>query len=115
MKVNKYIASAFIAASALCATAQTTRSAYFTDNYLYRYEMNPAFDNDKNFISMPMLGNMNMAINGSLGLQDLLYNVDGQTITFLNPAVDAQTFFDAVGNNSNLGTDFKVGILSAGF
>ena len=115
MKVNKYIASAFIAASALCATAQTTRSAYFTDNYLYRYEMNPAFDNDKNFISMPMLGNMNMAINGSLGLQDLLYNVDGQTTTFLNPAVDAQTFFDAVGNNSNLGTDFKVGILSAGF
>lgn len=115
MKVNKYIASAFIAASALCATAQTTRSAYFTDNYLYRYEMNPAFDNDKNFISMPLLGNMNMAINGSLGLQDLLYNVDGQTTTFLNPAVDAQTFFDAVGNNSNLGTDFKVGILSAGF
>ena len=115
MKVNKYIASALIAASAMCATAQTTRSAYFTDNYLYRYEMNPAFDNEKNFISMPLLGNMNVAMNGSLGLQDLLYNVNGQTTTFLNPAVDTQTFLDAVGDGSQFGSDIKFGIFSTGF
>lgn len=116
MKINiKYIATTLIATMALSATAQTTRSGYFTEGFLYRYEMNPALDNDKNYIAFPALGNVNVGINGNLGLQDLIYNVDGKTTTFLNPAVDTKTFLDAVGNNSKFGTDMKIGILSAGF
>ncbi len=116
MKLNiKHIALAIFATAAVSASAQTTRSAYFTDGYLYRYEMNPAFDNEKNYIAMPALGNVNVGINGNLGLEDLLYNVNGKTTTFLNPAVDTYTFLDAIGDNTRLGTDIKLGLLSAGF
>ena len=40
-------------AAAMGATAQNTTSGYFLDNYNYRYHMNPAFGNDRNFVSMP--------------------------------------------------------------
>lgn len=116
MKLNiKHIALAILATATVSASAQTTRSAYFTEGYLYRYEMNPAFDNEKNYIAMPALGNVSAGINGNLGLEDLLYNVNGKTTTFLNPAVDTHSFLDAIGDNTRLGTDIKLGLLSAGF
>lgn len=97
------------------ASAQNLQSAYFTDGYLYRYQSNPAFDNERNFIAMPALGNLNLGVKGTLSLDDVLYNVDGKTTTFLNPAVDANEFLNAIGDNSRFGSDFKVGILAAGF
>lgn len=116
MKLNtKFITSVLLIAASISASAQTTRSAYFTDNYLYRFEMNPAMGNDKNFIALPILGNVNGSLNGNLGLEDIFYNVNGKTTTFLNSAVDSKEFLDAIGDNSKFGTDLKLGILSVGF
>ncbi len=117
MKLNiKAITVVAVAvASCLSVVAQNTRSAYFTDGYLYRYQMNPAIENERNFIAMPALGNMNVGMNGTLSLDDVIYNVNGQTTTFLNPAVDTGEFLDAIGDNSRLGADIKMGVLAAGF
>jgi hypothetical protein len=115
MKLNKLIISAVLLASGLVSVAQNLRSAYFTDGYLYRYELNPALENERNFIAIPALGNINFGVNGNLSMDDILYNIDGQTTTFLNPQVDAKEFLDAIGDKSRFGTDFKMGILAAGF
>lgn len=117
MKLNiKTIVAVVVAISTSASVlAQHTRSAYFTDGYLYRYQMNPAIENERNFIAMPALGNLNVGMNGTLALDDIIYNVNGQTTTFLNPAVDTREFLDAIGDNCKLGTDIKVGILAAGF
>ena len=46
MKLNiKRISLLSISALALIAGAQNTRSGYFLDDYTYRFQMNPAFDN----------------------------------------------------------------------
>ncbi|MCM1520620.1 MAG: DUF5723 family protein [Lachnoclostridium sp.] len=104
-----------VIAVAGAASAQNLNSAYFTDGYLYRYQLNPAFANEKNFVSIPALGNINVGVNGTLHLKDVLYNVNGKTTTFLNPAVDTNEFLNNIGNNNRLGSDIRINVLSAGF
>lgn len=115
--MNKYIKTAIISATAVLsfgAVAQNTNSAYFTEGYTHRYQLNPAFENDKNFISIPAIGNVNVATHGTIGLDDIFYNVDGKTTTFLNPAVDA-SFLNNINNVSRLAGDVNINLLSAGF
>lgn len=107
-------ASALMLSSSV-AMAQNTNSGYFTDGYLYRHELNPAFGNSQNYVAMPALGNMNVAMRGNLALSDVLYNVDGKTTTFLNPNVTASEFLGNIGEKNRLATDLKLEILSAGF
>lgn len=112
----KNIAAAAIAVAAtLQTTAQNTRSGYFIDDYTYRFEMNPAFGNSKNFISMPGLGNVNAAMNGTLGVNDVLYNLNGKTTTFLNPGISASEVMGNIGDRNRVGADVKVTLLAAGF
>ena len=115
--MNKYIKTAILSATAVLsfgAVAQNTNSAYFTEGYTHRYELNPAFGNEKNYISIPVVGNFNAAMRGTIGLENIFYNVDGQTTTFLNPAVDA-SFLNDINDMSRLGGDMNISLMSAGF
>lgn len=68
----KSIACLALAATAVTASAQS-RSAYFLDNYAYNYQMNPALDRDGSFdISFPGLGNLNIGVNGNVGVKNFL-------------------------------------------
>lgn len=65
---QKVIISAAMAAMILLPTAlraQDLSSGYFVEDYTYRYQMNPAFGNSQNFISMPALGNLNVGTFGA--------------------------------------------------
>lgn len=117
MKAIKKIAfCAAIAAAALPISAQkSTYSGYFLDNYNYRFQMNPAFANDQNFVSMPGLGNINVSVAGNLHLTDVLYNVNGRTALFTNPQVDAASALKKFGNRDKLTTNEKIDIISGGF
>lgn len=117
MKINiKLLVAALCAMVGFGVNAQMNNSAYFIDGYLYRYQANPALGNDStSFIAMPGIGNLNMGVNGTLSLDDILYNINGKTTTFMNPAVDARSFLDAIGDNNRLGASAKIGVLAAGF
>lgn len=120
MKFNKInilhcAATAIVATSALTASAQNTEAAYFNDEYMYRFQMNPAIGNMRNFVSMPIVGNMNIGMEGTANLQDFIYNVNGRTTTFLNPGVSTSEFLGNLSDNSRIGTNLRIGILSAGF
>lgn len=99
----------------ICAAAQNSRSGYFLDDYTYRFQMNPAFANSTNFVSMPALGNFNFGINGTLGLSDVLYNVNGRTVTFLNPGVSAAEVMSNIGDMNRIDVNTRINILSGGF
>ena len=98
--MNRYIRNiafgGFLAAT-LSIQAQNTNSGYFLDGYTYRYQMNPAFANDKNFVSMPGLGNLNVGVDGTLKLSSVLYNVDGRTCLFTNPNISAEEVMKNIG------------------
>lgn len=120
MKLNniKYtLAAGFVAVAAMSLSAQDTYSGYFLDNYTYRYQMNPAMGNRSAFVSMPVLGNMNIGLAGNLHTTSLFRNitVDGQkkTVLFTHPGVsDPMSGFKDV---NRLGFNTKLNILSGGF
>lgn len=97
------------------AAAQSTRSGYFLEDYTYRFQMNPAMANSKGFISMPALGNMNVSMDGTLNVSDVIYNVNGKTTTFLNPGVSAEEVMGNIGDRNRIGADMRMTILAAGF
>lgn len=114
MKKHIKIFATLAVVSFSTASAQNTNSGYFLDNYTYRFQMNPAFDNDDNFVSMPGLGNINIGLNGNLSLTNVLYVRDGKTVLFTNPDVpmSAVKKFKKV---NKLSTSDKIDIMSGGF
>lgn len=109
------MAAAAICGSVMGATAQNTNSGYFLDNYIYRYQMNPAFGNSDNFVSMPGLGNLNVAMQGNLQLSSVLFNRNGNTVLFTNPLVSVEDALSGIHDRNHLGSNIKVNILSGGF
>lgn len=113
--IKTIIAAAVLSLSANTAKAQHTESGYFTDGYLFRHEMNPAIGNDKNYVSMPAIGNIDFSLHGNLGVKDLLYNIDGKTSLFTNPNVSVSEFLGNINSKNKVGTDLKMQILGIGF
>lgn len=114
--IKHIIMSAAVVAGILSANAQNTYSGYFLDNYTYRYEMNPAFGNEKGFVSFPGLGNMNIAMQGTLHVTDILYKKPGGgTMLFTNPSISAKKAMSKFGNRNSIGSTDKINILSVGF
>ena len=56
-----------------------------------------------------------MGLRSNIGVDNILYNVNGKTTTFLNPNVSAAEFLKNVHDKNRIGTDVKVNVLSAGF
>ncbi len=101
---------------AVASYAQNLQSAYFDDNYMYRYQANPAFANEgKGFVAMLGLGNLNVSTNGTIGLNHIFYNVNGETTTLLNPALSANKVLSGMKEHSRLGVDLRETILAVGF
>lgn len=113
--IKTIIIAATMALPFIPATAQHTYSGYFTDGYLYRHQMNPAFSNNKGYFAFPILGNMNMAFKGGLGLGDVLYNINGKTTTFMNPNVSTAEAMSNIKDQNKFGMDMKLQLLSFGF
>lgn len=105
----------FVACAGMTSFAQETYSGYFVENYLYRYQMNPAFGNESNFVGFPGLGNLNAGVGGNLHLTSILYNVDGRTSLFTNPNVPAAEVLRNIHDKNSLGADLKINILNGGF
>ncbi len=113
--LKKIVFTGAVVATTLTVSAQNTYSGYFLDNYTYRYEMNPAFGNDKGFVAMPVLGNMNIAMRGSLHLTDVIYARNGKTMLFTNPEIGVSEAMKKFGNRNKLGTNLKMNLISVGF
>ena len=104
--------------------AQDLNSAYFTEDFKYRHDMNPAFGNDQGYVGIPILGNFNIKMQGSFGVGDVLFkNPDygikpgaKKTTTFLHPDIsydEAMKGFDKDGNSFIF--DMDLPIVSVGF
>lgn len=113
---NKHIIlAATFAAMALTAGAQNTYSGYFLEDYTYRFQMNPAFGNESNFVGMPVLGNLNVGMQGNLHVKSLLYNINGKTCLFTNPGVDANEVMSNIHDKNRIGLNAKINLLNGGW
>ncbi len=94
---------------------QALRSAYFLDGYTFRHRMNPAIAGESNYVSMPVLGNLNVGAQSTVGVSDFLYKYNGGLTTFMNESVSANKFLGGLRSNNRLNVDLSETILSAGF
>lgn len=121
---KKYILAVALMAQAGTMMGQELNSAYFTEDFKYRHDMNPALGNDQGYAAIPILGNFNMKLQGSLGVGDIFFaNPDfgkkagaKKTTTFLHPDIpvdEALKGFDKGANTIIL--DMDLPIASVGF
>ncbi|MGL4292498.1 MAG: DUF5723 family protein [Bacteroidales bacterium] len=101
------------------SAAQEMRTAYFLKGYSYRQFMNPAFESERNFFSMPGLGNIAVAGNGNVGLSDFLYRYDDPMqesilTTFMNKSVSADEFLGNLRKNNKVGVQADISLFTLG-
>jgi hypothetical protein len=122
--ISKYLLAVALMAQAGSMMGQELNSAYFTDDFKYRHDMNPAYGNSQGYAAIPVLGNMNMRLQGSLGMGDIFFkNPDfgvkpgaKKTTTFLHPGIsvdEAMKGFDEGANTILM--DIDLPIVSVGF
>jgi len=100
--------------------AQTLNSSYFLEGATYRHQLNPAFMGERNYISIPMLGNMNMGTSSNVGLTNFIYKFNDPTgkrdlTTFMNSSVGRDEFLGGLKTNNRINTNVGFTIISAGF
>lgn len=105
------------------AMAQGLNSAYYTEDYKFRHDMNPAFANSDNYVSIPALGNVNVNVHGNFGYQDVIMDnpmypntSDKKMTTFMNPYISASKALEGFSNGDNrIAGDVGIMLLSGGF
>lgn len=123
-KIYKHLLATSLLMMGGTAMAQTLNSAYFTDDYKFRHDMNPAFENKQNYITIPALGNINVNLQGNFGYQDIVLNnpMYGQEAgakkmtSFMNPYISVDEALKGFSKSNNrIQGDVGIAILSAGF
>ena len=108
-KIYKHLLAASLLMMGGTAMAQTLNSAYFTDDYKFRHDMNPAFENKQNYITIPALGNINVNLQGNFGYQDIVLNnpMYGQEAgakkmtSFMNPYISVDEALKGFSKSNN--------------
>ena len=117
--IKHFALAAIMAASGGVVQAQELNSAYFMDGMTSRHELNPAFGNDQSYFSFPLLGSLNLKLQGNFGLQDVLFknpNSGYYNRTFMHPDVSVSEALSGFNKGANKITeDISITILSAGF
>lgn len=115
MKI-RYIVLLLIAATFTCKMqAQAPHSSYFMENMPTRHLLNPAFTPDFNYVSLPVLGNMQVRLNSNVGLGAFLYPNGDELVTGLNQIVSADEFLDNLHKKNTIEADIRVNLVSFGF
>lgn len=110
----------FVVGAAMPLAAQTLRSSYFLEGATLRHQLNPAFFGQRNYISIPMLGNVNIGTSGNVGLSNFLYTIDEPSgmydlTTFMNSSVGREEFLEKLKSNNRINNHLGLTIFSAGF
>lgn len=64
--LHKLLTATILAGSCLTASAQALHSGYFLEGYTFRHQLNPAFSAERNYVSVPVLGNINVGTQGNV-------------------------------------------------
>lgn len=95
---------------------QNLRTGYFLDGYTYGYKMNPAFQGERGFIAIPVLGKTSIGIESNLSLSTFLYpTADGKLATFLHPDVSADDFLRNMKHGNKILANVDVPVIAFGF
>lgn len=67
------LAGALVAGALMGSAQDANRSGYFLDGYTFRHNINPAFAPERNYISIPVIGNFGVSAMSNIGVNTFLY------------------------------------------
>ncbi|MDE5878040.1 MAG: hypothetical protein K2H47_11160 [Muribaculaceae bacterium] len=114
-KLLKSLTALYLMLSTAPAFAQSGSAAYFTDNYLHRFQLNPAIANERDFVGCPILGSISLGLGGSLHLKDLVYDFKGMKVIFTDSNIPVQQVAQHVRASNKLTVQLSDNLLEAGF
>ena len=114
-KIHKLLTVAAVAGSCLTVSAQALHSGYFLEGYSYRHQLNPAFAGERNYISIPALGNINIGTQGNIGVGTFLFPQNDQLTTFMHSSISGEEFLSGLKDNNRINANINLTLLSAGF
>ena len=97
------------------AHSQELETGYFLGGNPYAFRMNPAFQSERNILSIA-LGGTGIGAWSNLGISSLFYPGDnGYLYTFMNDRVSNAEFQRKIKRNNRLDLDARVNLLTVGF
>ena len=118
--IIRHTALGILLALSTFVSAQELNTAYFTDDFTFRHDMNPAFSNERGYVSVPVLGHFNLSLQGNLGVGDVFFkNPDPtgkKTVTFMHPSISYDEAMKGISSDGvKTRVDFRMTLLSTGF
>ena len=103
--------------ASLSLKAQQVNTLYFMENVPVRHFLNPSFQPVTDYyVSLPVIGFTQLSVgNNSLALKDIIYNVNGNTVSFLNSQNNIPVFYNTLKLNTMIHADLQTNLLSVGF
>lgn len=100
--------------------AQSLRSAYFLEATPYRHQLNPAFMGVRNYVAIPVLGNLNIGVQSNIGLSDFIYDYNDPNgkydyTTFMNSSVSRDEFLGKIHKKNRVDMNLSMPVISFGF
>ncbi len=118
MKKIILLFSLLVVAISGVAQSSTLYSSYYLDRMPLRHKLNAALMPDQNYISLPLIGGINMTVGSNVGMESFLYpsSTDNNTLnTFLHPDVSASEALSNIPKYSGVDFQMDVTLLSFGF
>ena len=115
--INTTILTIGICVSFLNVSAQQVNTLYFLENAPVRHYLNPSFQPLSNFyFGLPVLGYTQFQFgNNSVTTSDLIYKLNGQTITFMSPEANKLNFINSLKPVTMIGANAEINIFDFGF
>jgi hypothetical protein len=116
MKLRKCIIVLVGVIPALLLSAQAPRTAYFMDRAIVRTSLNPAFQTDKGYFALPVVGSTSLSFNtNGAAASDFLYPNNGKMYGFMSDAVDANEFLSKLKGEISLNVNLQTDIIATGW
>ena len=109
---------ALFLSATLCSSlsAQELRTSYFMGSTTTRSLMNPAFQPERGYVSIPALGGINASYGtNGVAVDNFIYPLGNKTVTFLDPSVNTEAFLNGLNDENQVNMDLGVQVLSAGW
>lgn len=89
---------------------------YFDPGFAHRHYYNPALAPRMGYVSIPLLGRLNVVAGTNLGLSDLVFPTqDGRLVNFMNASVSPDQFLSGLDEWNKVVGSLSLDVISAGW
>lgn len=108
---------AILFAAAIGLSAQNFRTGYFLDGYMYKYQLNPAFQGERGFLALPVIGGTSVGVEAKISGAALAYpSVDGSSVSwFTDSEVSMDEFMSKIDKFNPVNESFDMNLFAIGF